>query len=153
MCNIQKITMASITEAQFQQIVAMERKSGLEPYTPEMLMDCIDNLQTFACLDGESVLGFITVNPASKKFSGGSLYVVNINVRPQSRRQGIGAQLLDKAIAAFPACKQITLDVDRKNTAAIALYRKMGFRDTDTPSENGDTDVVMIRDNGNGKDC
>lgn len=143
---IQKITMDFISESQFQQIVSMEETCGLEPYTPEMLQDCIDNLQTFACLPGEAVLGYITVNAASKKYLGGSLYVVNINVRKQNRRQGIGAQLLDTAIGAFPECHQISLDVERENVAAVALYRKMGFHETDIPSQNGDTDMVMVKE-------
>ncbi len=146
MYKIQKITMDSITEAQFRQIVSIEEACELEPYTPEMLEDCIDNLQTFACFHGETVLGFVTVNGDSQ-YLGGSLYVVNINVQPQSRRQGIGAQLLETVFEAFPTCKRISLDVDRKNLGAIALYRKMGFHDTDIPSRNGDTDMVMMKEN------
>ena len=145
MFQYRKITMDSITEDQFAQIVSIEELSQ-QPYTPEMLQECICELDTFACLSGKEILGFITVNTDSQ-YLGGSLYVVNLNVRADCRRQGIGGKLMETAFRTFPECHRLSLDVEKENTGAIALYTKMGFQITDEPSRNGDTDWVMVKVN------
>ena len=56
-------------------------------------------------------------------------YIDNVAVRPSCRRQGIGDRLLDvfcrfgQAHLAF-----LTLEVRAGNTAAIALYKSLGFQ-------------------------
>ena len=145
MFPIKKITMDSISEDQFAQIVSIEELSQHQPYTPEMLQECICELHTFACTRGNEILGFVTVNTDSQ-YLGGSLYVVNLNVRPDCRRQGIGGKLLETAFCAFPECHRLSLDVEKENTGAVALYKKLGFRITDELSRNGDTDWVMVKE-------
>ncbi len=144
MHQIRKITMDSITENQFRQIISLEKMCQPQPYTPEMLQECICELDTFACLSGNEILGFVTVNTDSQ-YLGGSLYVVNINVHPDHRREGIGRKLLETAFRAFPECHHLSLDVEKENTGAIALYTKLGFQISDEPSRNGDTDWVMVK--------
>lgn len=144
--NIRKITMDSITESQFQQIVAIAMEVDQDPFTEEMLQDCIDNLYTVACLDGDTVLGYVVINPNSKKYLGGSLYVVDINVRKEVRRQGIGENLLLTAFNAFPECHKLSLDVEKGNMGAIALYRKMGFSERDIQTENIGDCMVMVKE-------
>lgn len=146
MYQIQKITMDSITEAQFKQMISIAQVVDPDPFIPEMLQDCIDNLYTVACLDGDTVIGFAVVNPNSKKYLGGSLYVVDINVRQENRRQGIGEKLLETAFGAFPECHKLSLDVEKGNVGTIALYRKMEFHDTDIPTQNVGTYTVMIKE-------
>ena len=144
--DIRKLDHRAMTPAQFLQIVAIEENCGLEPYTPEMLLDCIKNLDTYACLDGENVAGFITIHPYSRKLDGG-LYIVNLNMAQGYRRKGIGEKLMRAACATYVdvhAGSFVTLDVTKTNTAAMNLYKKLGFSVTDIPSGNGDTDVVMV---------
>ena len=62
--KICKLDMEQLTPEQFEQIVAIEENCGLEPYSREMLLDCIENLDTYACLDGDTVAGFITLMPS-----------------------------------------------------------------------------------------
>ena len=143
--DIYKLDIRTLTPAQFDQIIAIEENCGLEPYTPEMLLDCIENLDTYACMDGETVAGFITLHPFSHKLGGG-LYIVNLNVAQNYRRRGIGEKLIRTTCARYAdvhAGSFVTLDVTKTNTAAVNLYKKLGFAVTDIPSGNGDTDVVM----------
>ncbi len=146
MYQIRKITMDSITQSQFKQIVSIAAAVDQDPFTPEMLRDCIDNLYTVACLDGDTVVGYTVVNPNSKKYLGGSLYVVDINVRQENRRQGIGEKLLETAFRAFPECHKLSLDVEKGNTGAIALYRKIGFQETNFQTENIGECMVMMKE-------
>ena len=109
-------------------------------------MDCIENLDTYACFDGDSVAGFITIQPDSW-YLGGCIYIVNLNVAVNFRRQGLGQALIRFACGQFPADRPVALDVMKTNLPAQSLYRKLGFSVTNLPSRNGDTDVVMIRKN------
>ncbi len=144
--NIEKLTSLNLTQEQFQQIVEIEKNCGLEPYTPQMLMECIEEMDTYACLDGDKVAGFITIH-ASTRYLGGGVYIVNLNVAKPYRRKGIGEMLMKTACAYYKsthAGRLITLDVTKTNTAAMKLYKKLGFQITDLPSGNGETDVVMV---------
>lgn len=144
--EIRRIFPVSVSQDQFLQIVRIEEACGLEPYTPEMLLDCIDNLDTYACFDGENVAGFITIHPYSRYF-GGSIYIVNLNVAREYRRRGIGQALIRFACVQYPADRMVSLDVCKSNAPALGLYRKLGFAVSDLPSRNGDMDIVMKRKN------
>lgn len=142
--EIRKLHLKSLTGEQFAQIVEIERNCGLEPYTPDMLMECIAFLDTFACFHEGQVVGFITVN-AHGGYFGGSLYVVNLNVAREFRGQGIARELMYAVYRVYNQEHEdrlVTLDVTKTNRAMV-LYRRIGFQVADIPSRNGDTDVVM----------
>ena len=144
--NIRKLDIRTLTSRQFEQILSIEENCGLEPYSREMLLECIEDLDTYACLDGDTIAGFITIQPASRK-SGGGVYIVNLNVAKAYRRQGLAQKLMRSACGAYEKSHRgsfVILDVAKTNTAARSLYEKLGFRLTDVPSGNGDTDVVMM---------
>lgn len=140
-----KVGMDSLTMQQFGQIVEIEESSGLEPYSREVLADCIEHLDTFACFVGDVVVGYITAQSHSRYF-GGSLYIVNLNVSEGFRGQGIAKRLLYTVCEHYirdRGDKVVSLDVAKTNTA-MELYRKIGFEIADIPSRNGDSDVVMV---------
>jgi ribosomal-protein-alanine N-acetyltransferase len=59
----------------------------------------------------------------------GELDVISVATEPLARRQGLAARLIRQA-CADPAVEKAFLEVDVGNTAAIALYRKLGFQPT-----------------------
>lgn len=140
-----KLDAKNLTEEQFEQMVQIELNCGLDPYTPEMLRECIAYMDTYGCMDGDRVAGFVTVHP-SARYLGGGVYIVNLNVAKPYRRQGLGKQLMLTACAQYGGSHRgrlVTLDVSKSNTAALELYLGLGFQITDLPSGNGETDYVM----------
>ena len=56
--------------------------------------------------------------------------ITNIVTKKNERKKGIGKRLLDKLIQmAFDLKKDISLEVNEVNTAAINLYKKAGFEE------------------------
>ena len=56
-------------------------------------------------------------------------HILNLCVRPESQRQGLGRQMLAHLLALARSCQATTalLEVRVSNRAAIALYEAMGF--------------------------
>ena len=75
--------------------------------------------------EGEGdVLGFAVFQLAAGE---ASLYALNVD--PAARRKGVGAALLEGALAALKAegADQCFLEVRAANAPALALYRRLGF--------------------------
>ncbi|HZX71945.1 MAG TPA: GNAT family N-acetyltransferase [Rhodanobacter sp.] len=56
--------------------------------------------------------------------------VYSLATRPEARGQGIGAALLEAAVTAARrrGCRVLRLEVRTDNAAAIALYKRLGYR-------------------------
>lgn len=73
-------------------------------------------------------------------FDGRRIHLHHFGVSPKFQRQGIGRQLAMASIAfAKEKGYQIKLEVHQTNTAAIELYKRLGFQYL------GDYDVYIIR--------
>ena len=73
-----------------------------------------------AQMDGQ-IVGFVALRGAA-----GQWELLNLAVAPDQQRQGIATALLRQALCALGTV-QVTLEVSTANSAAQALYRKMGF--------------------------
>lgn len=141
-----KLDKSSITTDYFNQLVNLEATCGLEPFSKEMIWECIESMDTYAWLDANQIAGFITVQAATQK-SGGGIYIVNLNVGSAYRRKGLGSSLMLTALSHYAHShlgKTVILDVAKSNHKALNLYKKIGFVLTDLPSENGPCDYVML---------
>jgi [ribosomal protein S18]-alanine N-acetyltransferase len=58
-------------------------------------------------------------------------HILNVAVRPEARRAGVGARLMEEAIAEAKRerARFVTLEVRRSNVAARSLYRKLFFEE------------------------
>lgn len=80
------------------------------------------------------------------------IHLITIAVHPDWRHLSIGSRMLTHMIEDSRARggKQATLDVRPSNTAAIALYRKFGFREVGVRKryyqDNGEDALVMALD-------
>jgi [ribosomal protein S18]-alanine N-acetyltransferase len=74
---------------------------------------------------GKEIVGFI----AGRRV-GSEAEVLNLTVLPQFRRHHIGKSLVQQLLQLFAGqgISEVFLEVRQSNTAAIAFYRYMGFR-------------------------
>lgn len=68
-------------------------------------------------------------------------------VRPQGRRHGLGARLVAEVerVAASAGYEEIVLDTLRTMEAAVALYRRMGYEETEAYYHNPLPAAVYFR--------
>jgi ribosomal-protein-alanine N-acetyltransferase len=74
--------------------------------------------------DGEVVVGYLLAWHVADE-----LHILQVATAKPVRRQGIGARLVDAAMAyaSREGVRLVLLEVRRSNIAAIALYRRAGF--------------------------
>lgn len=128
-----KVSKDDMTESLFQQIIHVEN-SGSDPYSVEQLKKlwCENNhFDCFVCIKQHKVIGHIIFNPHSRRRNG-SVYVINLVVLSEYRRQGIGQRLLKAGCEYYlkQGCTlPFSLSVDKDNIPAITLYKKLGFQE------------------------
>lgn len=84
--------------------------------------------------DGNDLIGYIVLTFGySLEFRGRDAFIDELYIRESYRRQGIGTNALQFVEDVCPSLgvEALHLEVDRKNTAAQSLYRKVGFADHD----------------------
>ena len=108
------------------QIAAMEREFFSAPWDEASLRSELENPLALwlAALDGDTVAGYI----GSQSVLGES-DMMNLAVRPEYRRQGVGRALVERLLWELGEENRcLTLEVRASNAAAIALYAGLGFR-------------------------
>jgi len=96
------------------------------------------------------VIGFCNYWIVPDPHGGGEVHIHAIATHPDHRRAGVGAALLDRALAQGRAqgCSIATLEVRRGNAPAIALYQRAGFRTVHVRpryyQDNGEDALVMV---------
>ena len=144
--------LAPATAADLDAIDEIERHSFPRPW-PRSAFE-VELTRPLARLDvarAPRVIGFcnywVVPEPGG---STGEVHIHAIATHPDHRRAGVGAALLDRALAEARAahCTLAALEVRRGNTPAIALYRRAGFRIVHVRAryyqDNGEDALVMI---------
>jgi len=75
--------------------------------------------------DTRVLVGVATVKRSD---DGTTVSVLRLYVLPDYQGQGIGSQLLDRALAAFPNAQRIELQVAEGNPSGLSFWTKRGFR-------------------------
>ena len=110
------------------EVAELERICFSTPWSRNMLAEELDNMLSaflVALDDRDRVVGYAGVQVILDEG-----YIPNIAVRPECRRQGIAAKLL-QVFMDFAKANQLsflTLEVRASNYDAIALYGSRGFR-------------------------
>lgn len=99
------------------------------------------------CVIGNEVVGFILASRYADVW-----HVLNVGVRPDRWRQGIGRTMMQEVFERAQELPNLglTLEVRVSNAAAIAMYRQLGFRDHGVRpgyySDNNEDALIMWRD-------
>ena len=136
------------------EVAELERICFSVPWSRNMLAEELDNLLSaflVALDDNDKVVGYAGVQVILDEG-----YITNVAVRPECRRQGIAAKLLQVFLDFAKANKLtfLTLEVRASNYDAIALYGSRGFRSVgrrrnyyEHPREDA---IIMTKEFANG---
>jgi ribosomal protein S18 acetylase RimI-like enzyme len=81
---------------------------------------------------GHTLVGMVGIQRERMAKLAHKAFIWGMYVTPETRRRGIGAALMERALQYATAelrVRQVNLGVNTKNTAALALYRKLGFKE------------------------
>jgi ribosomal-protein-alanine N-acetyltransferase len=125
------VTLRTARLEDLREIAAIERLSFTDPWSRQSFAQLLDGPAHFVVAErpfagARVVAGYVVAWVVVEQAE-----IANIAVAPSARRLGIGALLLDDAIAALAArgARAIFLEVRRSNEAAQALYASRGFRE------------------------
>jgi ribosomal protein S18 acetylase RimI-like enzyme len=108
------------------------------PVDVEQLPARIDfaEARTFALWSDDRLVAFGQIVPKSSRRA----HLARIIVAPDARRQGHGERLIRSLIdeAHRQSHRRVSLNVDRQNDPAIALYSKLGFQEAPRPADEPD---------------
>ena len=126
--NRMNVRIVPMTADHLDEVAELERICFSVPWSRNMLAEELDNLLSaflVALDDSGKVVGYAGVQVILDEG-----YITNVAVRPECRRQGIAAKLL-QVFLDFARANQLaflTLEVRASNYDASALYGSRGFR-------------------------
>jgi ribosomal-protein-alanine N-acetyltransferase len=127
--------------------VQIEQQVYNYPWSEGIFKDCFTaGYKCWVCEDMEKVVAYSILSLAA-----GEAHIMNICVDPAEQKQGIGKTMIEKLIEEVRDRKinSLFLEVRPSNTAAIALYEKLGFNELGLrknyyPAEDGREDALML---------
>ena len=138
-----------MTAGDLDRVIDIEQRAYPHPWTRGIFSDCLRVGYDCRCLQtGRDVSGYCVLSHAA-----GETHLLNLCVAPEVQRRGLGAMLLGHALrrAALRGSAEIFLEVRPSNHAALALYRRYGFRvvgerpDYYAAGEGRENAVIMAR--------
>jgi ribosomal-protein-alanine acetyltransferase len=110
-----------------ERVMEIERRIQPHPWTHGNFTDALGSgyIGKVAELDGEMV-GYAVLMPAMDE-----AHLLTLGIAAESQRKGLGKELLQNMmnLARGIGMRRIILEVRPSNAAAVALYRKGGFRE------------------------
>ncbi len=117
------ITIERMNEDHVAQVAALEKMIFSDAWSENSVRSELSNELSLwlVAVDGDTVAGYIGSQTVL-----GEADMLNLAVRPEYRRQGLGRQLVEELIRRLDAhC--LTLEVRVSNEPAKTLYESMGF--------------------------
>lgn len=130
-------------------LASLHARAFPRPWTAAEIAKLMENQAVFALIhgNGAQAQGFVMAWAAA-----GDAELLTVAVAPKARRKGFGAALVTAAgvAALIRGATSIHLEVAENNTAARALYRKLGYEEAGRrhayyAGEGGSIDAVVMR--------
>ena len=144
------IIIEKMGENHLSQIAELEKTCFSTPWSENALREELTNQfsRFFVALCDGQIAGYIGAHNVV-----GEVYITNVAVFPQFRRQGIAEALIKKLmdISQTEKAEFITLEVRKSNMGAINLYTKMGFKEVGSRKnfyENPREDALLMTYSG-----
>ena len=120
------LVIVKMTEAHIEEIAKLEKECFSSPWSEEGLKSELDNnfARFYVAFLGGKIAGYIGSHNVL-----GEVYITNVAVFPQFRRNGIGKALVEFLFNEMKSenAEFVTLEVRESNMNAISLYEKCGF--------------------------
>ena len=140
------IEVRRLTYADLPQVVAIERRAFTTPWSLAMFVRELSKPSggCLAAVVETELAGYLVCSRYDMVW-----HVMNIAVDPDRRRRGIATALISALLERIGDDAQVTLEVRRSNTGALALYERFGFRSVGLRpryyADNGEDAVIMWR--------
>jgi ribosomal-protein-alanine N-acetyltransferase len=146
-----ELRISRMTEGDLKDVATIENRCFSLPWNENMFiaelsLDCAHNFTGKLTRNGS---GDILVGYICGWLFRDEAHILNIAVHPEYRRLGLGTSLL-RFFCDFCRgykVKTLTLDVRKSNGAALAMYRKIGFRKVGLRSryyaDNGEDALIL----------
>ena len=124
------ISVRPLCEADLETVLDIESASFSRPWTRRHFLDEIDSpfgLPLVALTSESRVAGYLCLKLVLDEAE-----ILDVAVCPSQRGRGVGQSLVEHALRLCQGSNvaQLALEVRVDNQAAIALYRRLGFRET-----------------------
>ena len=128
-------------------VMEIESRAYDFPWTQGIFRDCLRVGYCCWCYENDGFIqGYGVMSVAA-----GESHILNISVRPESQRQGIGSKLMKHflQLARRHDADTVMLEVRPSNKLAIKLYEKLGFNEIGVrrnyyPAHQGREDALLL---------
>ena len=121
-----ELIIEKMTSAHIEEIAKLEKECFSTPWSEDGLKSELDNnfARFFVAFSEEKIAGYIGSHNVL-----GEVYITNVAVFPEFRRNGVGKALVEFLVNDMKAenAEFVTLEVRKSNQNAISLYEKCGF--------------------------
>lgn len=135
------------------EISQLHREDFVRPWAPDEFAGLLQQQTVFGYIAHE--IGHGRDAPAGfvlARLAAGEGEILTVAVARAHRRQGLGWQLMDAVLRELHAqrAEALFLEVDQTNATAIALYRRLAFREVGKrpnyyPSSQGASGALVMR--------
>jgi len=140
-------TIRPLTLADLDAVMEIESRAYDFPWTQGIFRDCLRVGYCCWCCENDGIIqGYGVMSAAA-----GESHILNLTVRPELQRQGIGSMLLKHFLhlARRHGADTLMLEVRPSNRKAISLYEKLGFNEIGVrrnyyPAEDGREDALLL---------
>ncbi|CAM5411991.1 N-acetyltransferase OS=Streptomyces aurantiogriseus OX=66870 GN=GCM10010251_37950 PE=4 SV=1 [Streptomyces aurantiogriseus] len=126
--GVRRLRIRAATEEDLPHIVRLDEEAfPADPYPYFVLRQLLASFPDFVFVldDGEGLGGYVLSTPPNAAQS----WILSLGIAPGLRGQGLGKQLMTQILGHLRAegVHSVTLSVEPRNHAAIALYQSLGF--------------------------
>jgi ribosomal-protein-alanine N-acetyltransferase len=136
-----------LVAADLDAVMDIEERAYGFPWTRGIFRDCLRVGYCCWCYENDGLIdGYGVMSIAA-----GESHILNLTVRPESQRQGVGSKLMKHFVqlARRHDADTVMLEVRPSNKRAISLYEKYGFNEIGVrrnyyPADGGREDALIL---------
>ncbi len=147
--NLTGLKLQPLTLEDLEEVLSIEREAYKSPWSMAHFERELDNPISFTYAlrrapgNKDRLAGYVIFWVVY-----GEAHILNVTIRSGLRRRGLGTWLMHEVLSMMEKnmVADVFLEVRRSNSAAMALYKKLGFKETfERKNYYGDEDAMVLR--------